>query len=143
MIFKGEKLMLGTQEYIVSERREDGTLILVLGDQYINKRQLKLIKSYVKARVYRLLLIAAEQHPTWLRDSYFTQTFIDIYSPTFYKRCYSDVAKLGHLGSPVSRTTVDNFRAALDDIKNWSPDGGIEAMMASAESRLHMRKERE
>lgn len=53
-------------------------------------------------------------------------------SQLFHARCYTEVARMGHLGQPYATTIAQNFTEAINDIEAWTPSNGIEGLKEEA-----------
>ena len=62
------------------------------------------------------------------------------YSKIFHQRCYSEVAKKGHLGSPYGTTIAINYLQAIQDIEAWTPSNGISGLMKEADDNATAKK---
>lgn len=95
----------------------------------ISYEQRRTIRNAVKFRVYTVLDVPQKKEDMDMSDKVTLQK----YGSLFFNRCYSETAKLGHLGRPYGLTTKENYDYALADIEAWSPSNGVNGLKAEAD----------
>lgn len=104
-------------------------------DEEITTKQKKQIRSAVARRVYTILELPSKRSE-WDRNNYINEAK---YGKLFFKRCYSEVAKLGHLTSPYESTPKKYYDDAMKDIEAWFPIDGIEGLKLIADKKAEAR----
>lgn len=102
----------------------------------ITTQQRTTIRKTVTKQVYKLLGLPEDKRVMTLEDRVIMQK----YSQMFHQRCYAEVARKGHLGSPYGTTTSQNFIPAIKDIEAWIPSNGIEGLKAEADMNRKAKK---
>ena len=102
----------------------------------ITYEQRRVIRQSVKARVYTALELPLKKSEWKLSDKVCAEKYLSL----FFSRCYSEVAKLGHLATPYGLTTKENYDYALRDIEAWSPAIGVAALKKEADENTEIRR---
>ena len=106
-------------------------------DNYeITTQQAKNIRVAVHKQVCKLLGVSCKSYEYSLED----RILMDKYGSLFHSRCYSEVARKGHLASPYASTTNQNYIPAIADIEAWTPSKGIEGLKKEADDSALARK---
>ncbi len=103
----------------------------------ITTEQRRAIKKAVTRKVYEILELPLRRQDWTQKNKMDSQ----IYSPLFFKRCYTEVSNLGHLASPYGLTTKANYADAIKDIGEWTPLGGVKALKNEAEDNARTKYE--
>lgn len=103
-------------------------------NRVVNKQERRTIRRAVHRRVFELLelpwKVGKEEWTRKQRDDY------ALYSNQFHRSCYSEVSKLGHLGSPYDETLGKFYDESLKDIEAWYPDCGVDGLKRKAEENM-------
>lgn len=102
----------------------------------IGYEQRRQIRDAVHTRVYGILDIPFKRSDRTSAD----KLVVAKYASIFFNRCYSEVPRLGHLGSPYGMTTKENYDYALRDIEAWSPSQGVNSLKREADALREVRR---
>ena len=109
----------------------DARLTRLENDEEITTQQKKSIRDAVGRRV-RTILELPPKRIEWEQEHYIIG---EKYSKLFFKRCYSEVARKGHLMSPYESTPKKYYDDAMRDIEAWFPYDGVEGLKHIADEK--------
>lgn len=97
-------------------------------DEEISSKQAGKIRTAVNRHIGKLLGIKKERNRITLE----TKKKANVYGPLFYSRIYGDLENRFEVDDYKCIKAVD-FQAALDYVRSWTPEDGVEALMREAE----------
>lgn len=115
---------IGDKVTAVSKRMDDFE-----ENSELTTQQRNTIRRTVNQQVYRLLDLPDYKADWTVED----KIKVKKYSHIFHQRCYSEVAKKGHLSTPYGTTKSKDFVQAIEDIEAWTPKNGIKELLQEAD----------
>lgn len=122
---------IGTKVNSVEKRMDDFE-----NNSELTTQQRNSVRRAVNKQVYSLLQLP-ERKCDWSKADKITA---EKYSRLFHQRCYSEVAKRGHLAQPYGTTIAQNFIQAINDIEAWVPSQGIDGLKLEADEAAEARR---